>query len=260
MSTPLTDRIRLRLSRSGAYLRARDLVLRSGRDTYWVVREDLARRYLRGEGIEIGALTAPLRTPPGVTVRYVDRLGREALIAAEGAGLRADGVDPETIVAVDVVADAERLAGIPDRSLDFAIAIHVLEHLEDPVQALTNLVRVVRPGGRVLIVLPDPRLSFDRHRERTSVEHVLTDHESGPARSRAAHHLEWARDIEGRSGEPLHARAAEFAATDARHHFHVWELSGFLALLLALELPAEILHAQTYPKEFAVVLQRDPAG
>ncbi len=255
MTTPLPDRIRLRLSRTAVYLRTRDLVMRSGRDTYWVVREDLARRYLSGDGIEIGALTAPLRIPPGVTVRYVDRLSRDELIAQEGPSLRAAGVDPETIVEVDLVEDAGRLAGITDRSVDFAIAIHVLEHLEDPIEALTNLVRVVRPGGRLLIVLPDPRLTFDRHREHTTVEHVLVDHESGPAGSRAGHHLEWARDIEGLRGEQMQARAAEFAAMDARHHFHVWKLHGFLALLLALDLPWEIVHAQAYPKEFAVVLR-----
>jgi SAM-dependent methyltransferase len=254
MSTSLTDRIRLRLSRTVIYLRARDLVLRSGRDTYWVVREDLARRYLRGDGIEIGALTAPLRTPPGVTVRYVDRFDRDELIAQEGASLRSAGVDPNAIVEVDFVEDAERLAGIPDRSVDFVIAIHVLEHLQDPIEALTNLVRVVRPGGQVLIVLPDPRLTFDRHRQRTTVEHVLVDHASGPAASRPGHHLEWARDIEGLVGDQMHARAAEFSATDARHHFHVWEFDGFLALLRALDLPIEIVHAQVYPKEFAVVL------
>jgi SAM-dependent methyltransferase len=254
MGTSLADRIRLRVSRSAPYLRGRDLVLRSGRDTYWVVREDLARRYLRGEGIEIGALTAPLRTPPGVTVRYVDRLGRDELIAQEGPSLRATGVDPATIVAVEYVEDAERLSGIGDDAVDFAIAIHVLEHLEDPVRGLTNLARVVRAGGHVLIVLPDPRRSFDRHRERTTVEHVLADHAEGPQRSRATHRLEWARDIEGLQGEPMHARAAEFAAADARHHFHVWELDGFLELLRALELPWRVVHAQAYPDEFAVVL------
>ena len=201
MPTPFIDRIRLRISRSAVYLRARDLVMRSGRGTYWVVREDLARRYLSGDGIEIGVLTAPLRTPPGVRVRYVDRLSRDELISQEGPSLQSTGVNPETIVAVDFVEDAERLVGIADRSVDFAIALHVLEHLEDPIEALTNLVRVVRPGGRLLIALPEPRLTFDRHRERTTVEHLLDDHESGPARSRADHHLEWARDIEGLRGE-----------------------------------------------------------
>jgi hypothetical protein len=89
MTVPFSDRVHLWASRTPAYLRARDVVMRSGRDTYWVVREDLARRYLSGDGLEIGALTAPLRTPPGVTVRYVDRLSREDLIAYDGPSLKA---------------------------------------------------------------------------------------------------------------------------------------------------------------------------
>jgi SAM-dependent methyltransferase len=254
MATSRADRIRLRVSRSPLYLRGRDLVFNSGRTIYWVQREDLARRYLRGEGIEIGALTAPLRTPSGVTVRYVDRLDRAGLIAQEAASLRAANIDPEDIVEIDFVADAERLDGIADDSVDFVIAIHVLEHLQDPVQGLKSLYRVVRSGGHVLIILPDGRLTFDRHREHTTVEHALADHELGPSRSRADHHLEWARDIEGMRGEPMHARAAEFDATDARHHFHVWELTGFVALLRALDLEWEIVHAQAYLTEFAIVL------
>jgi hypothetical protein len=55
-------------------------------------------------------------------------------------------------------------------------------------------------------------------------------------------------------GAAVQARAAEFAAADARHHFHVWELGDFLELLRAVDLPWEITHAQAYPKEFAVVL------
>jgi len=228
--------------------------MRSGRETYWVVREDLARRYLSGEGIEIGALAAPLRVPPGVRVRYVDRLDRDGLLAAEGPGLAASGVDPGAIVAVDAVADAERLTPIADGSVDFVIAAHVLEHLEDPVLALHNLARVTRPGGHVLIVLPDRRFTFDFRRPPTPLDHVLADHAEGPQRSRAQHRLEWARDIEGLQGETARRRADEFAAQDARHHFHVWELGGFLELLAAVELPWEIVHAQAYAKEFAVVL------
>jgi SAM-dependent methyltransferase len=249
-----SDRVRLWISRSTPYLRARDLVMHSGRDTYWVVREDLARRYLSGEGIEIGALAAPLRLPPGVRVRYVDHMDRDGLLAAEGPGLAAAGVDPGTIVDVDVVADAERLHGIADGSVDYVVAAHVLEHVEDPVLALRSLARVTRPGGHVLIVLPDPRFTFDRHRARTSLEHVLADHAEGPEYSRAQHRLEWACDIEGLNGDSARKRADEFAVQEARHHFHVWELSGFLELLAALELPYEIVHAQAYAKEFAVVL------
>ena len=39
--------------RSRPYRRLRDLVISAHGDNMWVVREDLARRYLSGTGIEI---------------------------------------------------------------------------------------------------------------------------------------------------------------------------------------------------------------
>ena len=42
-------------------------------------RQALARRFLRGEGIEIGPLHQPLRLDPGLRVRYVDRMTVDAL-------------------------------------------------------------------------------------------------------------------------------------------------------------------------------------
>ncbi len=253
---PSADRLRLFLTRSRPYLRARDRILRAGRRTYWVVREDLARRYLSGQGIEIGAMTQPLRVPPGVSVRYVDRMTREELIRTEGPQLAEAGIDPADLAPVDVVAGAPELEPFADGSLDFVIANHVLEHLEDPIDGLTGLIRVIRPGGVLFLVLPDPRHTFDRRRARTTVEHVVRDHEGGPESSRREHYLEWARDIEDVPPDRVQARVEEFAAQDARHHFHVWELRDFLALLLAVPLPAEIIHAQAYLNEYAVILRR----
>lgn len=249
-----SSRAKLAIMRSSAYLGARDWMLKSGHRAYWVVREDLARRYLRGTGIEIGALTAPLRVPAGVEVRYVDRLPREELVRLDGPSLRSSGEDPELIVHVDVVADATSLSGVETNSVDFVIAVHVLEHLEDPIRGLTNMLRATRPGGQVLLVLPDPRFTFDRKRQRTTVDHVLRDHEEGPGWSRCEHYREWARDIEEVPAGQLDERARQFEAQDARHHFHVWELTDFLRMLLAADLPCEIVHTQSYLNEYAVVL------
>ena len=257
--TALDSWVRVRVTRSRLYLRSRDLLLATGTRAYWTYREDLARRYLRGTGLEIGALTTPLRLPPGVSARYVDRLPRDELVALEGPELRRAGIDPERIVDVDHVADGSTLDGIDDESADFVIACHVLEHVPDPVAGLENLVRVVRDDGTVLIVLPDGRLTFDRHRALTSTGHVLRDHTSGPQVSERDHYLEWARDIEGLDGAAAARRASEFERDDARHHFHVWDLERFLELLNHLDLPCELVHAQAYAKEFAVVLRLDRA-
>ena len=58
--------LRKRASRLlGAPVRAEDLLR----------RKVIARAYLRGSGLEIGALHNPLKVPPAAQVRYVDKRG-----------------------------------------------------------------------------------------------------------------------------------------------------------------------------------------
>jgi SAM-dependent methyltransferase len=212
-------------------------------------RDDLAFRYLHGEGIEIGALYRPQRVPSDARVRFVDHGGVEEL--------RRVYPDHDWVQEPDVVDEAERLDKFADESLDFVIANHVLEHVEDPVAALTAFIRVLRPGGVVFLTLPDPRYSFDGRRERTTVAHVLRDHRHGPETSRQEHYEEWAHVIEGLvDREDIERRTAEFAGAGTRNHFHVWELGTFLELLFALELPVAIEAAQATEPEFALVLRK----
>ena len=251
-------RQRLRyLASSGARRKVRDLVVGIGRDDPFVTREDLARRYLTGDGIEIGAATWPLRVPPGARVRYVDRLSKQDLVADYGSSIRAAGRDPAAIPETDVVDDAATLGTFSDESVDFIIANPVLEHREDPVGALKNLVRVPRPGGILFLTLPDGRRSFDAARERTTVEHVLRDHREGPRVSRRAHYEEWARSIEGAPPERVEERVQAYEREGARHHFHVWALDDFLELLRAVGLPCELELAQVSREEFSIVLRRN---
>ena len=243
------------LATTGRKRRVRDWVLADGAEDRFVRREDVARRYISGSGIEIGPLTWPLRVPRGTRVRSVDYKSRDELMRESAHMLNVTGIPP-----VDVIDNAEELASFGDCELDFMIANHVLEHIEDPIAALAHWVRVVRPGGVLMITLPDAAQGFDATRERTSVAHLLSDHQEGPAISRDAHYAEWAVHIEGRSGEAVTERVAELRREGARHHFHVWELSGFLELLRAIELPVELEHAQRSIQEFIVVLRRLPTA
>lgn len=229
--------------------RLRDWVARSGPPRWQATRDDLAFRYLRGEGIEIGALYSPLRMPPGARVTYVDH--------ADENELRRVYPEHDWVMAPDVIDEGERLGKFADESLDFVVANHMLEHVEDPIEALHHFLRVLRPGGILFLTLPDARFTFDEWRERTSVEHLLRDHREGPEASRRQHYEEWAR-IECKSDEEVAARVEEFAAAGTRNHFHVWELDTFLSFLIAVEPPADVEAAQATEEEFAVILRKNP--
>jgi SAM-dependent methyltransferase len=241
---------------TGVRRRLRDVVLRADAGERFVLREDLARRYLVGNGIEIGPAFWPLRVLPGVGIRYVDHVSREDLVRDYAQFAVIMNLDLGAIPRVDIIDDAERLQTLGDESQDFVIANHVVEHTEDPIATLETLLRVIRSGGILFLTLPDARRMFDAPRPRTTVEHLLRDHREGPEESRRGHYEEWAEYIEGATGEGIATRADEFAAEGARHHFHVWELETFLALLGAVELPCVIELAQTNGEEFAVILRK----
>src|SRR6202035_2162310 len=84
-------------------------------------RRRLARRFLRGQGLEIGALHCPLRVPGGVTVRYVDRMD------IDGLRRQYPELPADKLVDVDVIDDGEKLGSQPDRCADFIIANHFIE-------------------------------------------------------------------------------------------------------------------------------------
>jgi SAM-dependent methyltransferase len=237
--------------------RVRDALLSRGADVR-TVRGDVAGRYLRGDGIEIGALDIPLQLPRRARVRYVDR--------KDLAGLRADfpNLADRAFVDVDVVDDGERLATFASGSLDFVVANHMIEHTEDPISTLEAQVRVLRPGGILYLAVPDRRHSFDAVRCRTPLDHHLRDRAEGPEWSRRDHYRDWVRLVERFDEADVEARAAQLDAQGASIHFHVWELEDFLVLVAecrrALGLGAHVVHVQANHAEFVVVLRKDGAA
>ena len=200
-----------------------------------------AARWLSGSGIEIGALDTPLAVPPGVQVRYVDRVPTEQLHQqyTELAGAQ--------FVPVSIVGDAQDLSALADESVDFVIANHLLEHLENPIAGLREMLRVIRTGGVLYLALPDPRVTFDVDRELTPLDHVLDEYRNGTAHTREAHFTEWVAKAEkhvdwmqkaGVATGP--ARVRELMDLDYSIHFHVWRPDTFLELLVAATREADL--------------------
>ncbi len=185
-------------------------------------------RKLRGRGIEIGALDLPI---PGIRPIYVDRP-----LALAGAATLAD-----------VIADAAQLP-FPAAALDYVASSHVLEHLPNPVRALVEWRRTVRPGGWLYLVVPDRRYTFDRPRKLTPVEHMLADFEEGADFRDETHFEDYAmgRELEGSrlakgwdsaDWPALRKNLLEELRRTARGggvpglHYHVFEPSNLVALL-----------------------------
>lgn len=134
-------------------------------------RKKMSFRYLRGHGLEIGALQHPLEVLPGVIVKYVDYATREENIK------KFRGIDGSKIVVTDQVDDGFELSSVDSASQDFIIANHVLEHAPNPLQVLLNWSRVVKVNGFIFITLPNADKNFDKGRKITSAEHIIKDYE-----------------------------------------------------------------------------------
>lgn len=101
-------------------------------------RELLAKQYLKGHGIEIGALHNPLAVGRKARVKYVDRYDNEGLKKHYPEQQYRDFVN------VDIVDDGEFLSKVSDNSQDFVIANHFLEHCQNPLLTLKQMHRVLK--------------------------------------------------------------------------------------------------------------------
>lgn len=212
---------------------------------------------LSGRGLEIGALVAPMPVRPGVTVRNVDRLPAEGLLA-EYPRVAAD----RPLRAVDVVDDAGTLQTIPEASEDFLIAAHVFEHMSNPVRALEAWCRVVRPGGFVYLVIPHPARTFDWRRRPTALDHLALDYHRPSAERDFEHYVDYATQVHrARTPEDAIAEADRLLASGFSIHYHVFtpaELARLLAWFDAHVRRVKVVqgpHAPWLSDEMHVLLQ-----
>lgn len=193
-------------------------------------REDIAGRYLKGEGIEIGALHNPLRVPRQAKVKYLDRLSVPDLRR------QYPELSGQNLVTVDIIDDGETLATVQEQSQDFVIANHFLEHCQDPIRALVNMFRVLKNEGVLYLSVPDKRLSFDKDRPTTSLEHLKKDHLEGPEWSRRDAFEEYVTKVD-KITDPVESqkRIALYMNMNYAIHFHAFTEMEMLELVSFLK-------------------------
>lgn len=74
------------------------------------------------------------------------------------------------------IADAVDLSMIADAKYDFVLSSNNLEHIANPLKAVAEFVRILKPGGYLVIVVPFKEKTFDHRRPYTAFEHLLEDY------------------------------------------------------------------------------------
>lgn len=97
---------------------------------------------------------------------YVEHLGREA----GAAGGRVSGLDIEfdrvrvgRRAGLTVLCAAGEALPFPDQAFDLVLSHEVLEHVQDDRAAVREIIRTLRPGGRLVVFVPNRGYPFETH-------------------------------------------------------------------------------------------------
>jgi SAM-dependent methyltransferase len=133
-------------------------------------------------------------------------------------------------------AEATRLEFAADGCYDALAASHVLEHVANGMAALREWRRVVRPGGLLVLAVPQGSTIFDRRRPVTSLAHFVEDEARSIGEDDLTHLPEilelhdLALDPWAGSPEAFAERSRQNLANRCLHH-HVFSTASFGALL-----------------------------
>ena len=221
-------------------------------------RRYLSWRFLRGSGIEIGALHLPLPLYHGATVEYVDNL------SVADAKKHYPELNDFDLVTPTYIENGELLPSVANGSRDFIVANHFIEHCENPISTLGVLLDKLRVGGKIFLAVPMRDFTFDRDRPLTALQHLINDYREGAAGSHKEHFREWVTYVEKVDGSQIENRAEKLDQEHYSIHFHVWNYGSFLEFLIAaskeLKKPFEVVSAVAWkfnPFEAVYILRKD---
>jgi SAM-dependent methyltransferase len=128
------------------------------------------------------------------------------------------------------IHDATDLTSIADGSYDFLLASHILEHVANPLRALREFYRVLKPNGSALVIVPNRNHTFDHRRPVTTFAHLEADLAANRDESDMTHLEEvlalhdLAKDKPAGSPEEFRERCLRNREARCMHH-HVFDLA-----------------------------------
>ena len=153
------------------------------------------------------------------------------------------------------IAEATNLEFIENSSYDFVLSSHCIEHLANPLQALSEWIRVLKDNGLLVLVVPHKDGTFDHRRPTTSLAHLIQDFNARTGEGDLAHLEEILRlhdlakdpgagdykSFKARSERNIENRCLHQHAFDTRLAVEMINQAGLQILAVELFLPYHIL-------------------
>lgn len=163
-----------------------------------------------------------------------------------------------------LVAEATDLHFLPDGSYDFVLSSHMLEHSANPVKALHEWRRLLKPGGTLFLVLPHRDGTFDHRRPVTPLRHLMDDFERQVGEDDLTHLPEilqlhdLRRDPKAGGFEAFKARGERNRENRGLHH-HVFDTRLVVELLDHVGVQIRTVES-TFPFHIAALATRLEPG
>src|SRR5215217_774436 len=127
------------------------------------------------------------------------------------------------------ISDGSDLSQIKDDTYDFVLSSNCLEHIANPLKALSEWKRILKNDGHLILVLPNKASNFDHRRPTTSFDHLLEDFNSNMPETDLTHLDEilalhdLSRDPPAGDAESFKRRSLDNFSNRTLHH-HVFDL------------------------------------
>lgn len=76
-----------------------------------------------------------------------------------------------------IINDAVNISLVQNEYYDFCFSSHSLEHIANPLKAISEWLRIIKKNGYIIIVVPEKSLCFDHKRKYTNLSTLITQYE-----------------------------------------------------------------------------------
>jgi SAM-dependent methyltransferase len=133
-------------------------------------------------------------------------------------------------IGLQIIDEAGKLDGVKSETYDFLLSSNCLEHVANPIKALFEWNRVIKPGGFAVVIVPRKESNFDHKRLDTPFQHLLDDFEKSVGEDDLSHLPEilamhdLALDPGALDLDNFHKRSLQNLINRCLHH-HVFSLA-----------------------------------